>query len=96
MIKSGYVILCLICFTFCTEKKQSNYIVFKDNELPNIKLTSSKIDFIEIMDPRGIGLIEGLLYVTEGYRTSEEGPAIHISTGIYPLPGIIYLPYMEE
>ena len=59
-------------------KKGTNYIVFQEKELPKIKLKSSKIDFIEIMDPRGIDLIEGLLCVSEGYRTSVEVPAIHL------------------
>jgi hypothetical protein len=78
MMKSGFTILLLILLTFCADKKQSNHIVFKDKDLPKIRLQSVKLDFEEFMDPRMIGRKGKFLFVMESNRTSVDVPAIHI------------------
>jgi len=78
MIKPWLSILLLFLLTCCADKKQSNQVVFKDQDLPKIKLQSVKLDFDEFMDPRVIDRKGRFLFVMESNRTTVDVPAIHI------------------
>lgn len=78
MTKAGLVMILLSLLTFCADKKKSNHIVFKENDMAKIRLQSVKIDFNEFMNPLMIDRKGKFLFVMESNRTSADVPAIHI------------------